>query len=284
MSSQPLPLPLHEVFVCKNDIALPEKPLLQPFQQDHYFFFLVKKGEGHPWIDFIQRDWKPGGIYFTGPRNRLLFEDRMPLAGTLLAFTEGFLQTLEQPVWKSLPVLLDPQEIHELEPSGEEADLLNDLLIRMEAGYAQHEDKEKDGFLSSFHGFLICLSRIYTRWANTASLSHDPWMMAPFKELLYEKYDPLRPVEDYAQILDTTIPSLNRVVREQTGKTLDALLEERLILEAKYALSHSDLSIKEIAISLGFDDAGLTRRFKRGAGLTPAAFRANLPKTFQNPS
>lgn len=267
---------LPEPFVCRNDRTLPDMPLLQPFRQDSFFFFWVKKGDGHCWIDFIRRKWKPGKLYLTMPRNRLLFESRLPVEGTWLAFTEGFLQAQGQPSWQRLPVIQNAEDVHELEPSEEEIGLLDGLLIRMEAEYTADKNKDKEGFQSGLNSFLVCLSRIYIRRANAAPFSPDERMMGGVRELLYERYDPLRGPEGYAQILGMTLPQLNRVIRDQTGRALDALLQERLLLEAKRLLVHSGLSVKEIATTLGFEDAAFARVFKRDAGLTPVAFRAAL--------
>ena len=94
------------------------------------------------------------------------------------------------------------------------------------------------------------------------------------KELLNEKYDSLHQVADYASLLHVTPGHLNDTLRLQTGRTATTLIHERIILEAKRALFHTPLSIKEIGYSLGFDDPAYFHRFfKRLTGTTPLDFR-----------
>lgn len=53
-----------------------------------------------------------------------------------------------------------------------------------------------------------------------------------------------------------------------------AMIEQRLMLEAKRALRYSTLSVSDIALSLGFEDlAYFSRFFRRHAGCSPRAFR-----------
>jgi AraC family transcriptional regulator, transcriptional activator of pobA len=66
------------------------------------------------------------------------------------------------------------------------------------------------------------------------------------------------------------------MARAYAGKTATLLVQERVILEAKRAIVMGNLSLKEIAGSLGFEDSGFVRFFKRVTGETPASFRSAL--------
>jgi AraC family transcriptional activator of pobA len=53
-----------------------------------------------------------------------------------------------------------------------------------------------------------------------------------------------------------------------------AVLHDRIVLEARRELAYTTLSVKQIALDLGFADAGyFTRFFLREAGQTPSAWR-----------
>ncbi len=59
------------------------------------------------------------------------------------------------------------------------------------------------------------------------------------------------------------------------GQAAKAMLSERIALEAKRQLVHTQLSVQDIAFTLGFDEAtNFVKFFKREAGITPALFRA----------
>jgi AraC family transcriptional activator of pobA len=67
---------------------------------------------------------------------------------------------------------------------------------------------------------------------------------------------------------------LNECVKTTTGHSVSYWIQQQIILEAKRLLGYSDLSIKEIASGLGYDDyAYFTRLFTKAGGCTPARFR-----------
>ncbi|HTN39338.1 MAG TPA: helix-turn-helix domain-containing protein, partial [Arachidicoccus sp.] len=58
-------------------------------------------------------------------------------------------------------------------------------------------------------------------------------------------------------------------------------IHERLVLEARRLLFHTDNTLKEIAFDLGFAEASYFNRFfKRETGITPAAYRANIREMY----
>jgi AraC family transcriptional activator of pobA len=252
--------------------------LFLPHRKDYYFFFLVKKGSNRHWIDFVSHEVNPGNLYFTLPHQVHLKEKNAPVDGTLLAFTEEFLLLQEQSDWKKLPILQNPDDRHELKLSGEDISFLNSLFTQMLTEFRQEQDWRKGMLQSYLKIFLVCLSRIYTRQGGSVPVSSGSQLLVRrMKELVNEKYDSLHQVSDYARLLNVTPGHLNDTIREQTGRTATSMIQERVILEAKRALFHADLSVKEIAYSLGFDDAAYFNRFfKRLTNETPTGFRTAI--------
>ena len=61
---------------------------------------------------------------------------------------------------------------------------------------------------------------------------------------------------------------------EATGQSAKALIDARVVLEAKRLLVHTDLSSAAIGHRLGFSEAtNFTKFFAREAGVSPGAFR-----------
>ncbi|MFW0789421.1 helix-turn-helix domain-containing protein [Gordonia sp. CPCC 205333] len=84
-----------------------------------------------------------------------------------------------------------------------------------------------------------------------------------------------RTVEGYAQRLHCSPRTLNRLVRDQTGRSPKDIIDDRVALEARRRLAHEDAGVAAIARSLGFDDpANFTKFFRRRTGLTPEQFRS----------
>jgi AraC family transcriptional activator of pobA len=79
---------------------------------------------------------------------------------------------------------------------------------------------------------------------------------------------------ELARPLGITPTQLNRVCHQVLGHAALDLLHARLVLEAQRELVYTALSVKQIALGLGFSDAGyFSRFFRRQTGTTPTAWR-----------
>ncbi|MEO5683265.1 MAG: helix-turn-helix transcriptional regulator [Chitinophagaceae bacterium] len=84
----------------------------------------------------------------------------------------------------------------------------------------------------------------------------------------------LRTAKDYADRLAVHVNHLNKVLKENTGKTTSGIISSRIIQEAKILLKQTDWNISEIAYSLGFEEiAHFSNFFKKQTSLAPLAFR-----------
>ena len=81
-------------------------------------------------------------------------------------------------------------------------------------------------------------------------------------------------VSTLAELLNINASYLNTVIKDLTGKTASQHIHEKIMLEAKSYLMHTDLRISEISYRLGFTNTTYFNRFfKRLTGTTPALFR-----------
>ena len=84
----------------------------------------------------------------------------------------------------------------------------------------------------------------------------------------------LRTAKDYADNLAIHVNHLNKVLKENTGKTTTDLITGRIVQEAKILLKQTDWNISEIAYSLGFEEvAHFSNFFRKQATVSPLAFR-----------
>ncbi|GAB3993461.1 response regulator transcription factor [Spirosoma daeguense] len=85
----------------------------------------------------------------------------------------------------------------------------------------------------------------------------------------------LRTAKDFADQLSVHVNHLNKVLKENTGKTTTDLISHRIVQEAKILLKQTDWNISEIAYSLGFEEvAHFSNFFKKQTMLAPVAFRS----------
>jgi AraC family transcriptional activator of pobA len=84
----------------------------------------------------------------------------------------------------------------------------------------------------------------------------------------------MRSAKDFASTLALHINYLNRAIKGTTGKTTTDLIAERVALEARSLLKHTDWNVSEIAYCLGFEEpAHFNNFFKKQTQTTPSAFR-----------
>lgn len=92
-----------------------------------------------------------------------------------------------------------------------------------------------------------------------------------------EAFLKLKTPTDYANSLSIHVNSLNRAVKEITGKTTSQQIASRIIQEANALLQHTDWNISDIAYGLGFEEpAYFTNYFKKQTGFTPNRLRNSL--------
>lgn len=99
-----------------------------------------------------------------------------------------------------------------------------------------------------------------------------------FQKLIENNYRSHWTVAQYAQALQTSVSTLNRVCRKTKGVAAKAIIAERLFVEAKRSLLYTQLHVDQIAYNLGFEDpAYFSRFFKNKSGLSPTSFRQLNP-------
>jgi AraC family transcriptional activator of pobA len=84
----------------------------------------------------------------------------------------------------------------------------------------------------------------------------------------------LRTAKDYADRLAVHVNHLNKVLKENTGKTTTDIISARIVQEAKILLKQTNWNISEISYSLGFEQvAHFSNFFRKQTQLAPVAFR-----------
>ncbi|MCB2377413.1 helix-turn-helix transcriptional regulator [Hymenobacter sp. BT635] len=84
----------------------------------------------------------------------------------------------------------------------------------------------------------------------------------------------LRTAKDFADHLAVHVNHLNKVLKDNTGRTTSDLIGGRLAQEAKVLLRDTDWTLWQIADGLGFVDvAHFSHFFRRYAAVSPGAFR-----------
>ncbi len=123
----------------------------------------------------------------------------------------------------------------------------------------------------------IELTHIWDRIADRDTLlrqGRNP-LTGRFLALLARYHAERRDLEFYAGRLAMTPKYLSAAVKADTGRTAPEWIAEYVLMEARYYLKHTSLSVKEIAWELHFSNQmDFYRYFQRHGGISPSGYRS----------
>jgi AraC-like DNA-binding protein len=153
------------------------------------------------------------------------------------------------------------------------------LLQRILLVYSSSGLGSLDLIQSYFIALLCEIRSVYQPLAGNRH-SQSTALCNKFRELICANIRTMHLVRDYAALVHVSPNHLNKVVKQTTGKSPTRWIDETLVLEAKVLLHQTDLSIGEVAATLGlFDQSYFSRLFKKYEGVTPLAFRKRIEKS-----
>jgi AraC-like DNA-binding protein len=149
------------------------------------------------------------------------------------------------------------------------------LLVSIENEYKHSRTYSQNIIRSYINIILFELTGIYEK-SIPLSAGHQAVdvKIREFETLVERNFRKYHMVADYAGILHITPNYLNAICKKRKGKPAGEVIRDRIILEAKRLLTHSDRTITQIAYDLGFEDNSYFGRFfRKYCDQTPASFR-----------
>lgn len=124
---------------------------------------------------------------------------------------------------------------------------------------------------------LILSERLFAEEHNFDIGLPSKEIIKKFMNLVEKNFLHERSVAFYAAKLNVHPNHLNSLVKKYAGMTAKDSIQIRVILETKYLLHSTNLSIKEISHQLGFDDPNyFTVFFKNSEKISPINYRASF--------
>lgn len=248
---------------------------LIPRRRDYYLFVYAKSSGYRYWIDFKQYETQPNTFYCIVPRQVYVKEQYAALDAIVVTFTDAFILDEIGVSSKELPILQNLHDQHALVLAPDDIVFLDDLLGKMLTEFGRKQEWQTDILRSYLRILLIYLSRLYQeRYESNEQFLKQNSLLQRFKNLLSQNYTTIHTVAGYASLLSVTPNHLNETIKKVSGQSANQWIQQRLALEARRLLFHTDLSVKEVAYELGFNEAAYFNRFfKRNTALTPQSFR-----------
>lgn len=114
----------------------------------------------------------------------------------------------------------------------------------------------------------------YLRIFDIQSIKSRKCMYDNFLDLLEKDFRKERSAGYYSQKLNIHANHLNRVVKKYSGNSVKSTIKNRVIIEAKYLLNTTNLTVKEISSQLGFSDQNsFSRYFKASEEISITDYR-----------
>ena len=250
--------------------------LTHPHRHDHFALFFVTGGQGSHLIDFQDYELKAGRVFLIAPGQVHAWRSFKGVKGFVLLFTKEFFTITLQ--YKELRAYLFFNNIYKrayLDVDKERGKHLEALLTNIEKEYLHARAYSQNIIRSYINIILFELTGIYEKaLPNTTEHQAVDVKIREFESLVEKNFKKYHLVSDYATILHITPNYLNAICTKRKGKAAGEVIRDRIILEAKRLLTHSDKTIMQIAYDLGFEDNSYFGRFfRKYCGQTPAKFR-----------
>jgi AraC family transcriptional activator of pobA len=174
-------------------------------------------------------------------------------------------------------------ENHEaLHLSDEEEKLIESLVRNIENEYQSRIDNfSADVMVSNLELLLNYINRFYNRQFVTRKMSNND-VLSKFEYNLSRHVNcktavGLPTVTSLADELNVSASYLSDMLRTLTGRNTQQHIHDKLIEKAKDILVTTDLSVSEIAFSLGFEHRqSFNKLFKNKTKLSPLSFRRSF--------
>lgn len=233
----------------------------------------VRERPLHLTVDFVEHELPPGAWLWIRPGQVQRFGRDLPDAeGTIVVFQPGFLPpaTLAaagmDPPYRQAPVL----------PSGQDARALRLGLDHLAFEFAALTSLPLASHIEVLrHLVSVLVLRLAKATGGSAAPGPATEVFRRLSDAVERDHRVTRRVEDYAAALGYSPRTLSRASLAVTGMSAKKYIDERVLLEAKRLLLHTDRAAKDVAAELGFaDPSDFTKFFRLRTGTTPGEFRA----------
>lgn len=249
----------------------------KPHSHSFYLGVLFTQGEGKHEIDFNVYKIQPGSFFLLKPGQTHNWKFDDPPEGIIFFHSKAFFKlNYIQHNFNLFPFYQSNLNPPFLTLNRKETEEINSKLIELKQEFHSNQLFKELQILNSLNSIYIQLSRLYLKDLETSLLKAKPntKLLTDLERLIETNFKQEKLPRFYAAQLHTTTKNLNRIVQKNLDKTTSDLIAERIVLEAKRLMVHAELSLSEIAYTLGFSDYSyFSRFFKQKSGTSPLQFK-----------
>ncbi len=274
----------HDVYSNELSLHLKKNSHIVHTAHRHDFFLCVlfTKGIGIHEIDFNNFDIQPGTVFFLKPGQTHLWKFDSPPEGFIFFHTSDFFEFgYSNTKVAQFPFYYSNENPPNLHLKKDDLPSIKQLFKEINDEYNTDAIFKNQKLSALINLLYIDLTRLYSNFESHSNVGSTVYLstLRKFEVLIQKKYKENKSVSFYAKELNISTKHLNRITKNTIGKSPSQIIKERLILEAKRLLVHSEDSLKEISNILGFEDyAYFSKVFKMTTNKTPSVFREKYKK------
>lgn len=253
------------------------KTLTSPHRTGFYHILWFQEGSPKHMVDFNPIEIRPNSILFLPKDTVQRFDKNGNFDGKAILFTESFFcrTELDSKYLRSTILFNNLFSVSQVQLS-KSTNTIRDLFQQIETELANEIDQFQSDILKNLLHNLLLISERESKQSGFKEIRKGPDFdyILLFKDILENQYKTQKQVSSFALKLGITEKRLNLATSRVFGKTPKQIIDERIMLEAKRLLAHTNESIKEIGFVLGFEEpTNFIKYFRKHQKATPVEFR-----------
>ena len=239
------------------------------------YAFMIK-GKARATVNITQYDFRENDLSYLAPNSFFLVHEFSEDAQlSYIIFSSSFLEKNAYSIRRPRLVTVDACQI--VNVTSEQAKIITDFSQLIEEAVNCSPSMLNSERMVHIYNLVHLVFQDYFV-ANSEAISkvmdRKTEIYHEYSELVMKHYHEWHHVSDYAEALHITVPHLCSTIKQASQRTAGDLIVEAILTDAKAQLKLSVTPIKEIAISLGFENVAFFNRFfKTHVGTTPKNYR-----------
>ena len=249
------------------------------FNTDYFEIIFFKKGSGQLTLNYQKINVEDNSIIFISPFQKRQWKlDAEDFDFTVLAFKEDFLNEFfsDKLFTYRLSYFYQLEFPLNMQVEKENIDMYCVLLSEIKAELRKTRIDSVHIIRSLIYYLLQKLNRVYAEKHQLSLKNQDTNYAFQFKKLIETNIENKQRISDYTDLMGISRITLNKCVKDQFNVTATHLLKQRLLVEIKDYLIHSEMTVSQIAYKLNISEPNhLMRFFKSQTGMTTTEFLAD---------
>ncbi len=254
-----------------------DKIFHKPHKHDFFLCVIFSKGSGIHEIDFNSYTIQPGSVFFLKPGQTHYWKFTEDPEGFIFFHTQDFYDFyFSNKKLTQFPFYYSHKNPPNLLLTKHEIPLLQRCFEEINLEYHENLTYKRQKLASLVNLAYIDLARCYVSSVSLGQTSSSTYLQTIriLENEIERFYKIEKSAKFYANQLNISTKHLNRITKNTLNKTTSALIAERVLLEAKRLIVHSDNSLSAIADILGYEDyAYFSKVFKLKTTKTPLEFK-----------